>query len=72
MQGRTIINVMRAPEDSPAKYVTVSQSGQILNAWKKLSDISAYYRAIYGRNAGDKIELVRQLNKTWTPDKRKS
>lgn len=65
MEQKTIIKVVRAPKDSPARYVTVTQSGQILNAWTKLSDISAYYRA---RDPRRLIQLERDLNTTYAPE----
>lgn len=61
----TRIYIQRAPEGSEGKYVTLTGSGQYLAAWLKLSDISEYYRFLYG-NTG-KVQLIRQLDKTYTP-----
>lgn len=63
---KAIIYIWRAPAGHEARYVTVTERGELLAAYKKLSDISAYYRKIYGRG---KIELVRQLEKTWKPNR---
>lgn len=59
-----IVKIWKAPEWAEANYVTVTGSGEMLQAWRTLAEIRAYYD--HAIKAGT-VTLQRELNKTYRP-----
>ena len=57
-----VVRIWKAPKDKETRYVTVTEGGQLINAYRKLSDIRKDYRVEIGYGL---IELRRELNRTW-------
>lgn len=59
-----VVKVWKAPEWAEANYITVTESGVMLQAWGTLAEIRAYYD--HAIKAGE-LSLQRELNKTYKP-----
>jgi hypothetical protein len=60
------VYVWKAPEGTEAKYVVVDEQGKLIFAVKKLEEVRRHYK---DRGAMDKLEIVRELEKTYTRKK---
>lgn len=63
-----VVRIWKAPKGKEARYVTVTEGGQLINAYRKLSDIRKdyHFEISYGR-----IELRRELDRTWGENENK-
>ena len=43
-----VVRIWKAPKDKETRYVTVTEGGQLINAYRKLSDIRKDYRVEIG------------------------
>lgn len=62
-----IVKIWKAPEWTEANYITVTESGEMLQAWRTLAEIRAYYD--HAIKAGT-ITLQRELDKVYQPVKK--
>jgi hypothetical protein len=62
-----VIKVWKAPKGTEAKYITVTESGVMLQAWGTLAEIRAYYD--HAIQTGGAV-LIRELEKTYKPKSR--
>ena len=62
-----VIRIWKTPKEAEANYITVTESGEMLRAWRTLAEIRAYYD--HAIKAGT-ITLQRELDKTYKPKSR--
>ena len=62
-----IIKIWKAPKGTEAKYITVTESGELLQAWESLAAIRERYG--HAVKTGGAI-LQRELDKVYQPVKR--
>lgn len=62
-----VVKVWKAPEWAEANYITVTESGVMLQAWGTLAEIRAYYD--HAIQTGGAV-LKRELEKTYKPKSR--
>lgn len=56
------VRIWKAPKGKEARYVTVTKGGQLISAYRKLSDIRKEYHFEISNGL---IELRRELDRTW-------
>ena len=61
-QKKKQVFVVRAPEDSEAKYCVVDQEGKLIFSVAKLSEVAAHYKRT---DPSGQVEIVRQLDRTY-------
>lgn len=62
MEEKTRVHIWKAPKGYDARYVTVTESGEFILGFRKLSEVRERYH--YQIEMGT-VELVRELDKVY-------
>ena len=64
---RTVVRIWRAPKGTDARYVTVTETGRLIYAYSRLSDIRLFYKF---QIACGTVGLKRELDREYVPSRR--